>query len=247
MSRRALEEAASTLGTREREVKEREERLARRINEKLDDRVRQARRDIEQVIEELKNKSEALVEQASTRARGAVISTGETGAARAEAREALDTIVDRLKEPAAASASAPPIPATVGARVSVGAFGMEGTILAIHGSQAEIDVRGKKLRAPLAGVRVISASSKSAAPAPAKVRVNVDLTPREGLLSELNVIGATVDQAIDRVARFLHGLGTGQLRRGIAAYLKDHPLVAKFYAAPREQGGEGATIVELKE
>jgi DNA mismatch repair protein MutS2 len=259
--RRALEEAASTLGTREREVKEREERLARRINEKLDDRVRQARRDIDQVIEELKNKSEALVEQASTRARGAVISTGETGAARAEAREALDTIVDRLKEPAAASASAPPIPATVGARVSVGAFGMEGTILAIHGSQAEIDVRGKKLRAPLAGVRVISASSKSAAPAPAKVRVNVDLTPREGLLSELNVIGATVDQAIDRVARFLdetlvtdqqqvriiHGLGTGQLRRGIAAYLKDHPLVAKFYAAPREQGGEGATIVELKE
>jgi dsDNA-specific endonuclease/ATPase MutS2 len=37
------------------------------------------------------------------------------------------------------------------------------------------------------------------------------------------------------------------LRRGIAAYLKDHPLVEKFYAAPGNQGGEGATIVELKE
>jgi DNA mismatch repair protein MutS2 len=93
------------------------------------------------------------------------------------------------------------------------------------------------------------------------VRVSVDLKPREGLLSELNVIGATVDEAIDRVARFLddtlvtdqpqvrivHGHGTGQLRRGIAKYLKDHPLVAKFYPAPREQGGDGATIVELKE
>jgi DNA-nicking Smr family endonuclease len=31
------------------------------------------------------------------------------------------------------------------------------------------------------------------------------------------------------------------------AVVKDHPLVAKFYPAPREQGGEGATIVELKE
>ena len=96
---------------------------------------------------------------------------------------------------------------------------------------------------------------------PGRVRVNVDLKPREGLLSELNVIGCTVDQAIDRVAKFLddtlvtdvhevrivHGHGTGQLRKGLAAYLKGHPLVAKFYAAPQEQGGGGATIVELKD
>ncbi len=89
----------------------------------------------------------------------------------------------------------------------------------------------------------------------------MDLRPREGLGSELNVIGCTVDQAIDRVSAFLdqtlvtdqqevrivHGHGTGQLRKGIAAFLKEHPLVAKYYPAPREQGGDGATIVELKE
>jgi DNA mismatch repair protein MutS2 len=89
----------------------------------------------------------------------------------------------------------------------------------------------------------------------------VDLQPRQGLLGELNVIGTSVDEAIERVSRFLddtlvtdqqqvrivHGHGTGQLRRGIATFLKDHPLVSKFYPAPREQGGEGATIVELKE
>ena len=63
-----------------------------------------------------------------------------------------------------------------------------------------------------------------------RVRVNVDLKPREGMLSELNVIGMTVDQAVDRVSRYLddtlvtdlhevrivHGHGTGQLRKGIA-------------------------------
>jgi DNA mismatch repair protein MutS2 len=117
------------------------------------------------------------------------------------------------------------------------------------------------LRAPISGVQVVSAAKPGAADAKPKVRVSVDLRPREGLLSELNVIGSTVDQALDRIARFLddtlvsdqqqvrivHGHGTGQLRRGIAAYLKEHPLVAKFYPAPREQGGEGATIVELKE
>ena len=260
--RRAIDDANAALAARERDLKEREARLARRVNEKLDDRVRQARRDIDQIIEQLKEKSDALVEQAAIRVRTPGISTGDTGAARAEAREAIERIVQQLKEPALAPAAAATLEPTVGARVAVGGLGLEGTIVSIQGNQVEIDVRGKKVRAPLKGLQVLSGSAKAtAAPAPSKVRVTVDLQPREGLLSELNVIGWTVDQAVDRVARFLdetlvtdqqqvrivHGLGTGQLRRGIAAYLKDHPLVAKFYPAPREQGGEGATIVELKE
>ena len=93
------------------------------------------------------------------------------------------------------------------------------------------------------------------------MRVNVDLQPREGLLSEIHVIGLTVEQAIDKVAKFLddtlvtdqrevrivHGHGTGALRRGLEAFLKDHPLVAKAMPAPPNQGGGGATIVELKD
>jgi DNA mismatch repair protein MutS2 len=258
--RRAVDEATATLAEREREIKEREDRLAKRLNEKLEDRVRQARRDIDLIIEQLKDKSEALLGQAATRVRAGGVSTGETGAARAEARDAIERVVERLKDPAPAAAG-PPLAPAVGARVAIGGLGVEGTIVAIQGSQADIDVRGKKLRAPLKGLQVLSGGGQPKATDAPKVRVNVDLQPREGLLSELNVIGATVDQAIDRVARFLddtlvtdqqqvrivHGHGTGQLRKGIAAYLKDHPLVAKFYPAPREQGGEGATIVELKE
>jgi DNA mismatch repair protein MutS2 len=266
--RRAADEAAAALGRREQEIKEREDRLAKRLNEKLDDRVRQARRDIDQIIEQLKDKSDALLEQAVIRGRAAGISTGDTGSVRGEAREALERIVERLKDPAQAVATAPPIEPVVGARVAIGGLGLEGTIVAIQGNQAEIDVRGKKLRAPLRGLQVVAGAPPAAGSAPrvagggtSRVRVNVDLQPREGLLSEVNVIGSTVDQAIDRLARFLdetlvtdmqqvrivHGHGTGQLRRGIAAYLKDHPLVEKFYPAPREQGGDGATIVELKE
>ena len=265
--RRAADEAAAALGRREQEIKEREDRLAKRLNEKLDDRVRQARRDIDQVIEQMKEKSDALLEQAVIRGRAAGVSTGDTGSVRAEAREAIERIVERLKDPAQAVATAAPIEPVIGARVAIGGLGLEGTIVAIQGNQAEIDVRGKKLRAPIKGLQVLAAAaagapkSGSTAVQPSRVRVNVDLQPREGLLSEVNLIGSTVDQAIERLARFLdetlvtdvqqirivHGHGTGQLRRGIAAYLKDHPLVAKFYPAPREQGGDGATIVELKE
>jgi DNA mismatch repair protein MutS2 len=93
------------------------------------------------------------------------------------------------------------------------------------------------------------------------VRVHVDLQPREGLMSELNVIGCTVDEALDRLDKFIdestvtdlrelrivHGHGTGQLRRAIGEFLKDHPLVARISTAPQNQGGGGATIVELKD
>jgi dsDNA-specific endonuclease/ATPase MutS2 len=37
------------------------------------------------------------------------------------------------------------------------------------------------------------------------------------------------------------------LRKGIGAFLKTHPQVEKYYAAPDNQGGGGATIVELKD
>jgi DNA mismatch repair protein MutS2 len=256
--RRAIDETTAKLAERERVVAEREERVAKRLSEKLDDRVRQARRDIDDVIAQLKERSEAL------------INTGVAGAAKAEAREKINAIIERTRSggaslpPAEGGPKGPPLQeereVAVGARVAVGALGMEGTITGIRGDQAEIDVRGKRMRARVRDLRVLGGPPKSE-PAAAKVRVNVDLKPREGLLSELNVIGCTVDQAIDRVAKFLddtlvtdvhevrivHGHGTGQLRKGLAAYLKGHPLVAKFYVAPQEQGGGGATIVELKD
>ena len=150
----------------------------------------------------------------------------------------------------------------VGSKVTVGGLGLEGIVVSIDGNRAEIDVRGKRINAKVKELRVISGPpSASATARQGRVRVNVDLKPREGMLSELNVIGMTVDQAIDRVSRYLddtlvtdlqqvrivHGHGTGQLRKGIAAFLKSHPLVEKYYAAPDNQGGGGATIVELKE
>jgi len=78
--------------------------------------------------------------------------------------------------------------------------------------------------------------------------------------SEINLIGKTTDEATDLVdklldaaflngqseVRIIHGHGTGALRKAIAGLLADHPHVARFSAAPQDQGGAGATIVELQ-
>ena len=82
-------------------VAEREGRLAKRVNEKLDDRLRQARKDIDEVIAQLKERSDALVEQAAAKALRAGISTGDAGAARAEAAAAIGRIADGLRQPGA--------------------------------------------------------------------------------------------------------------------------------------------------
>ena len=77
---------------------------------------------------------------------------------------------------------------------------------------------------------------------------------------EINVIGQRAEAAVEQVdkmldsaalaqverVRIVHGHGMGILKRAIADLLKQNPHVEKFYSAAPEQGGSGATIVELK-
>ncbi|MEQ1575279.1 MAG: hypothetical protein ABL993_13650, partial [Vicinamibacterales bacterium] len=203
-------ETEKQLRARESGIRDREEAFTRRLNAKLDDQVRQARREIDSVIEGLKVRAAELSEHAarqlkadSPRLRPA-LTTGDTGAARALARAALDQVVKRVKDGTLSpprGADGPPVaeaPLEPGARVAVGALGLEGRITEIHGKQAEVDVRGKRLRVELRDLHVIGGP----APAP-HVSVSVDLQPREGSLSELHVIGCTVDEAVARVEKFL--------------------------------------------
>jgi len=258
--RQQLADADTQLRAREDAVRDREQAYKRRLDAKLDEELREGRREIDTIIEGLKARAAEMTEQASRRA-AATISTGDAGAARADARAAIDKVVGRLKKTGSASAATttvPEGPIEAGSRVAVGALGLEGTVIDVHNSQAEIDVRGKRLRAAVRDLRLIAPPSSQKT---SSVKVRVDLQPREGSLSELNVIGCTVDEALSRVEKFLdestvtdqrvirivHGHGTGQLRRGIAAMLKEHPLVARFDAAPMDKGGGGVTVVELKD
>ncbi len=77
--------------------------------------------------------------------------------------------------------------------------------------------------------------------------------------SEINVIGQTVDEASARVERFVdqaflaglprvrvvHGSGMGILRKALRQLLQQHPHVASVAEAPQNEGGGGATLVEL--
>jgi DNA mismatch repair protein MutS2 len=253
------ETVAGTEGRlREREdaLRQREETFRRRLNEELETELRAARKQIDGVIAELKTKTAAAARDGERQ----VITTGDTGSMRSDARNAVDTIVRQHTEP-----SAPPqgqqgeeAAPSVGDRVVLGGLGLEGIVTAVHDGTAELDVRGKRMRASLRDLRVVSGPKPAGPPA---VRVHVELQPHDAAVSDLNVVGCTVDEAISKAERFLdeslltdhrtvrliHGYGTGQLKRALADFLQQHPLVVRFDAAPPNQGGGGVTVVELKE
>ena len=93
------------------------------------------------------------------------------------------------------------------------------------------------------------------------VHVTVTSANTDSLRAEINLIGRTVDEAteeletyLDRAflaglpgVRIIHGHGAGILRRGVREFLKSHPHVATITEAPQNEGGQGATLVELRQ
>ena len=110
---------------------------------------------------------------------------------------------------------------------------------------------------------VIEVLPESGAPA-GKLPKGVSFRPAPELApvhQEINVIGQRAEEARDAVDEFLdravmatasrvrivHGHGMGILKKMVADLLARHPHVAKYYPAPQQEGGAGATIAELKE
>ena len=262
--RETLTETAAKLHGREQDLRNREETFRRRLEERIEERLRDARREIDAVVEALKARTDALASDAERRVGTPHPDGGDRRGAGGRPRRDRRHRGAARARPRRASASTPSRPSRagrplVGDRVLVGAFGLEGVVQALHDREAEVDVRGKRLRARIDELQVADAA-RPAAP-PARVRVNVELQPREGSITELNVIGCHVDEALSRTEKFLdeallselesvrliHGYGTGQLRQAIAGFLQTQPFVAHFAPAPPEQGGGGVTVVELKE
>jgi DNA mismatch repair protein MutS2 len=93
------------------------------------------------------------------------------------------------------------------------------------------------------------------------VHVTITSANTDEMRMEINLIGRTVDEATEELEKYLdraflaglprirviHGHGAGILRRGVREFLKSHPHVATIEEAPQNEGGQGATLVELRQ
>jgi DNA mismatch repair protein MutS2 len=151
-----------------------------------------------------------------------------------------------------------------GAKIRVRGFSKPVIFRRLDGSSAEIEAGPLRMKVPLDEITSVEGSSpaaKSSLPATKLPGVTVTSQRGEGNASdEINVIGMTVEEATDRLDKFLddaalahkaririiHGHGTGALRKGIGEFLASHPLVEKHSFETEEHGGKAITVVELQ-
>src|SRR5262249_28346945 len=175
-------------------------------------------------------------------------------------QEAWQRVVQTVESlaPAATETPAVPLPLQVGEHVRVRGLNVTGRLLTpVTGSgNVQVDVGGKTITVAAAGLeRAIAQDDKPpSAPIGRTARSRRRAAAVEELSPELYLLGATVDEALPTVEKYLdraftaglpqvhivHGVGSGRLRQAITTLLEHHPLVRRFQAG---DAGGGTTIV----
>jgi DNA mismatch repair protein MutS2 len=244
------------------------ERQSRELYSKIEDRAARVRveREAERRAAELRREAQ----QQRTHARSAAAPRGgEPGGVRVVRHGRTD---ETPTAPLSSNDAAPARDIAVGDEVRLRTLGMTGKVESLGNGEAEVRVKNLRFREKVSNLELVAPASK-----PKKEEDNtlagrlrrmqqggteVRLKQsRETPEAELNLIGRTTDEARDELDKFLdeaylhghshvriiHGHGTGALRRAVAEHLRQHPHVESFDLAPDNQGGAGATVVELKQ
>jgi DNA mismatch repair protein MutS2 len=132
----------------------------------------------------------------------------------------------------------------------------------IDDNHFEVEIGAMKMkiaREDIAEVLVRSSDSPIKAARARGISVSLE-NENQSMPSEINVIGRTVDDATREVEKFVdraflaglprvrvvHGSGMGILRKALRQYLQKHPHVESVIEPPQNEGGGGATVIELR-
>jgi DNA mismatch repair protein MutS2 len=179
-----------------------------------------------------------------------------------EARQDWKAEVEQLVGPADMPAETEAIldgAPQVGDTVQVEGMPSPGTVTSVSGGQIDVVVGSMRMHADPARVRLML---RKAAGSTARTGGGTRGAAASGpeVPPEINVIGQTAEEAREHVDEYLdqaylgrrfrlrviHGHGKGILRRTLHEMFGSHPHVERFYPARAQEGGTGATIVELK-
>jgi DNA mismatch repair protein MutS2 len=257
--RHALEEERKKLRT---EWVERQQKRIKELEDKFADMQKRFDENVARLVEAVKERELRAQMEKSARRKMQNL--------RGEAREELNAaVVQTLSESQAdlgiSAQSAEAVSADrlqPGTRIRVRGFSKPVVLRRIDGPSAEIEAGPLRMKVALDEITAIeSAPTAPKSGTPARQNITVTTQPGEGATTdEINVIGSTVEEATERVDKFLdqaalanksrvriiHGHGTGALRKGLAQFLSSHPLVERVSFETEERGGKAITLVELR-
>jgi len=262
--RHALEKERKELRT---EWVERQQKRIRELEAQFDEMQKRFDENVARVVEGVKERElRAQLEKSTRRKMQDVRSTAREELNAAAVQTISESQADLgTHSPSLQAVSADRLQA--GAKIRVRGFSKPVVFRRLDGSSAEIEAGPLRMKVAVDEITGVEspdakAVSKTAAGAvPRLSGVTVHAHSRESpAADEINVIGMTVEEATDRLDKFLddaalrhkprvriiHGHGTGALRKGIGAFLDGHPLVEKHSFESEEHGGKAITIVELQ-
>jgi DNA mismatch repair protein MutS2 len=256
--RQDLEQERWTLRT---QWAERQRKRIRELEDKFEEMQKRFDENVARIVEAVKERELRAQLEKSTRRKMQDV--------RAAGRDELDAlVVETLSQSqadlgSAAQAATPVSPAQLqpGARIRVRGFNKPVVLRRLDGASAEIEAGPLRMKVGVDEIRGVASAAAAESAATSRTNITVRAQPGEGATAdEINVIGATVEEATHRVDKFLdeaalanrprvriiHGHGTGALRKGLAQFLSSHPLVQRVLPESDDRGGKAVTVVELR-
>ena len=233
------------------------------------ERKKEFEKELAETIQSFERQSKAFIETIEDKALKSKLDK-ERAARKAELNRAVISKIGTQTQPQKSASTPTAELKTLNTKIEVGSrvltsFGNVGTVEKIDKETAEVSIGAMRLREKLANLKAVAepeipkqqtlGEQLQAQAASSNLRLDT-----EDMNSELNLIGKTTAEAEYEIDRFLdeaylaslprvriiHGFGTGALKNFVHHFLKDHPHVSKYGFAPQDQGGNGATIAELK-
>ena len=245
---RKLEEAKAELSKKKGDI-------IRKAKEKSAAMIRQTRRESEAVIKDLKEQFDdqgiRARQQAIQEARAKLNEASEKARPGIMAQKGVGRKIDL-------NAIAP------GDVIYVKKLDQKGTVLEVQGRELTVQLGGLRTKVKASGCTFLSHAEKENVQAAAgrkrTTQAGSFLQKTQNIGRDIDIRGMMVDEAEIVVGKFLddaviaglsqvliiHGKGTGALRKGIQEYLRHHRNVAGYQFADINEGGTGATVVNIK-
>ncbi|AFM39241.1 MutS2 family protein [Desulfosporosinus acidiphilus SJ4] len=247
--RQAVEQQTKALEEKSQRLDEDYDLLMTLAKEEAAELVREAKREAEAIIAELK---EALKKE--TKQQQDI----------EKARQGFRRISNKLDKGRAVKQTGSGLSADqimLGQTVLMTKLRQKGQVLKLPNASGEVLVQAgiMKVMVPLAELKLVR-EEKVSPPKSSRKGNSLGLQKAEEIRAEIDLRGMLVEEGTEVLDKFLddavlggiglvyviHGKGTGAMRAGIQDFLRGHPHVRSFRLGEYGEGDSGVTVVELK-
>lgn len=238
------------------EFKARYERELSQLKLEKEELMRQARAEARDVLATARRDSENLLRRLRESSREELAHVANE--ARRQFTEGLARL-DHTPEKEVHELRLDPAQLKPGIRVRALTVDKIGTVLEVTNDGAVVQIGIMKVSLPLTELELVTEPSSGKEQARPRPTGATGWETRQTITAEISLRGMSVDEALYQLEKYLdqailaglkrfrviHGKGTGVLRQAVQKYLRENPVVKTIAFAEQNEGGLGATVVEL--